>query len=236
MSENWELMHRLADGEVDASEKAAAMELVATDKTCANEYAWAKYLKTTLASSCKPVEDQVTWEKCMGRLDNMDKVRTSEHLVGKYAWAACLVLVVGILAAGITNRTMGAKTVTSTQIASLLNPSSGGGTGMPEVESATSLSLDGYRVTSTVNGTVDGKAFVRYSLRDRLNLGGLALVVIQNMDQVEGIGEETRVRGIKSGLINGTNAVTWRVGNDSCLLLGERTTDELTKIAVDLLD
>ena len=211
------------------------MELVAADETCAKEYAWAKYLKETLPVACKPVPNEEAWAKCVGRLSSLDKSKTSEHLVGKYAWAACLVLVVGILAAGVTNRTMGAKTVTSTQIASLLNPTSGGSTGVPEIESATSLNLSGYRVTNTVRGFVDGKPFVRYSLRDRLNLGGLALVMVQNMDKIEGISEDTRYRGIHSGQINGTHAVTWRVGNDSCLLLGERTTDELTQIAVEMI-
>ncbi len=236
MNENWELMHRLADGDVQGEEKARAQELAASDPVCARELAWATYIKSTLRENCRPVQHEDGWKACVKRLDEIDKTKTTETLVGRYSWALCGIFLVGLLVAGIGNRTMAPSRISASQIANVLSPVSESPGRVVDIESATSLNLSKFQVTSETGGVLDGgRPYARYGLRDRLGLGGLALVVVRGRGTVEAFQQKTRVQGVMAGTINERNAVVWNFQGYTCMLIGERTKDELADLVIDLV-
>jgi len=235
MSHEFELMHAYADGELSASEAAEAKRLLETDAQCRAEYQWALSLKSALASGCKPIENEEGWKSCVGRLDELDRVKRAEGFVGKYAWVFCGALMLIIISGGITSRAMNSKVVSSTQIASVLDPTGSGiavsRDRMPDISAARQLNLQSFTLTSSVGGYLESREFIRYGLRDQNGLGGLSVVIVAGADRVEGVDTETTNPGIKSGQMNGVNCVTWNLGNNTCILFGERTPDELVTLA-----
>ncbi|QYK54144.1 MAG: hypothetical protein KF824_04425 [Fimbriimonadaceae bacterium] len=233
MSHEFELMHAYADGEVSASEAAEAKRLLETDAQCRAEYEWALSMKAALADGCKPIANEEGWKSCVGRLDELDRVKRAEGFVGKYAWALCGALMLMIVAGGFANRMVSSRVVTSTQIASVLDPI-GSGVAVsrnPDISAARQLNLQGFTMTSSIGGRLDNREFVRFGLRDRNGLGGLSVVVVAGADRVEGVDNPTQNPGIRKGQMNGVNCVTWNLGNNTCILFGERTPDELVALA-----
>lgn len=235
MNRDDELMHGLADGELSDTEAAEARALLDSHESCRLEYQWAVSLKAALERHCPDIPNPEGWNACVGRLDQLDRSRGVEKFVGRYAWAFCAVLFALILFGGVSNRLFGSKVVSGTQIASVLDPF---GTGsavskdrMPDISAARQLNLRNFAVTSSVGGFVADRPFVRYGLRDANGLGGLAVVVLKGATRVEGLDKPTRNPGIRSGVFNDVQCVTWNVEDNTVLLFGERTGDELVTLA-----
>src|SRR5690606_28344456 len=102
---------------------------------------------------------------------------------------------------------------------------------MPDISATRQLDLRRFSVTSSVGGHLSDRAFIRYGLRDQNGLGGLTLVVLQGATRVEGVDGPTSNPGIHSGTLNDVRCVTWNVGDNTILLFGERTGDELVAMA-----
>lgn len=239
MNRELELVHALADGELSPQEAAEAKALIDSDPKLAAEYEWAKTLKSSLGTHCKPIANEEAWQKCVGRLDDLDRVSRTEGFVGRWAWVFCGALMLMILSGGIVSRVVGARTVSTTQVAGLLDPT-GAGIAVsrdkaPAVNPADFVNLQSFQPISRVGGYVDSRPFVRYGLRDSLGLGGLAIVVIQGADRVEGLDQRTTNPNVRAGQMNGVNAVTWPVQGNTCVLFGERPSDELVAFAEDMM-
>src|SRR5690606_20138569 len=127
------------------------------------------------------------------------------------------------------------KVVTGTQIASVMDPLGSGVAvsrdRMPDISATSRLNLQRFSVTSSVGGFLAERPFIRYGLRDRNGLGGLTLVVLDGATRVEGIDRSTTNPGIRSGILNDVRCVTWNVGDNTVLLFGERTSEELVSMA-----
>ncbi|MFM9873208.1 MAG: hypothetical protein ACKVQS_07055 [Fimbriimonadaceae bacterium] len=234
MSREIELVHALADGELNAADEAEARKLISENAELSAEYEWARSIKTALVTHCKPISNDEAWQRCIGRLDELDKVRGTESFVGKWAWVFCGALLLMIFAGGIVSRTVGSRTVSNTQIAGLLDPISSGTAAkqMPDVQAVNNVDLTKFQRTSAVGGYLENnRAFVKYGLRDQVGLAGLALAIIQGADRIEGLDQSTTNPLIKSGKLNGVNSVTWSVQGNTCVLFGERPTDELVSLA-----
>lgn len=239
MSQEIELVHALADGELDAVEEARARQLISESAELSAEYEWARSIKSALLTHCKPIANDEAWQRCIGRLDDLDKVKGTESFVGKWAWVFCGALLLMILAGGVVSRTFGSRTVSNTQIAGLLDPI-GSGTAankVPNVQVANSVDLSKFQRTSVVGGYLENdRAFVKYGLRDQVGLSGLALAIVQGADRIEGLDQSTSNALIKSGKLNGINSVTWSVQGNTCVLFGERPTDELVSLAEEMMN
>lgn len=239
MNREVELVHALADGEVTSVEEAEAKRLVESDPKLRAEFEWAKALKSSMVANCKPIANDEAWKRCVGRLDDLDRVAKAESFVGKWAWVFCGALLLMIFAGGIVSRTVGSRTVSSTQIAGLLDPTGAGLTdskqAAPDVKAADFVSLSGFTPTSRITGYLDNRPFVRFGLRDQLGLGGLAVVMIQGADRIEGLDQPTSHADIRAGRLNEVNAVTWPVQGNTCILFGERPIDELVALAQDMM-
>lgn len=236
MSREVELVHALADGELSPAEEAEAKQLLADNPQLRAEYEWARTLKNSLGAHCKPISNEEGWKRCVGRLDELDRVQTTESFVGKWAWMFCAALVLMIFAGGIVSRTVGSRTVSNTQIAGLLDPSHSLPRGeAPKMDAAQYVDLTNFQRGSVSGGYLDSRPFMRYGLRDKYGLGGLAIVMIQGADRIEGMDKATSNPLIKSGQLNGVNCVTWAVQGNTCVLFGERPMDELQTFAEDMM-
>jgi len=239
MSREIELVHALADGELNAAEEAEARKLISENADLSAEYEWALSLKSALVTHCKPIANDEAWQRCVGRLNELDKVNSTESFVGKWAWIFCGALLLMIFAGGIVNRTVGSRTVSNTQIAGLLDPISSGtaASKVPQVQAAENVDLSKFQRTSIVGGYLEGnRAFVKYGLRDQLGLSGFGLAIIQGADRIEGLDQRTSNPAIKSGQLNGVNSVTWSVQGNTCVLFGERPMSELVSFAEEMMN
>jgi hypothetical protein len=238
MSRELELVHALADGELSAAEEQEARQLIQGNPQLQAEYEWALELKSQLSRHCKPIANDEAWRKCIGRLDDLDRVSKTEGFIGKYAWAFCGVLLLTIFVGGMANRAVSTRTVKSVEMAGLLDPFGSAAVvekEVPQIQASNFVDLSKFGRTSVVGGLIESRPFVRYGLRDQLGLGGFALAMIQGADRIEGLDRPTSHNLIKSGQMNGINAVTWPVRGDTCVLFGERDTEELVAMAEQMM-
>lgn len=239
MSREVELVHALADGELSAAEEAEAKQLIEQNPQMRAEFEWARTLKNSLSTHCKPVSNEEAWDRCLNRLDDLDRVKSTEGFVGKWAWVFCGALFLMIFAGGIVSRTVGSRTVSDTQIAGLLDPIGSGNSvsreNAPKVQPSNFVDLSHFSQTSKVGGYLENRPFVRVGLRDEVGLGGLALVLIEGADRIEGIDQSTSNPNIRTGNLNGVNSVSWSVQGNTCVLFGERSTAELIAYAEDMM-
>lgn len=239
MSDLIENMHALADGELEGDAKAAALQAVASDPQAAAEHGWATLFKTQLREKLQPVENEELWSACRARLDAIDKTSKAEVFVGKYAWAFCLIFLVGIFSAATVNRMDRSRPLGNSHVAGLLN----GLTPLNFSESKQALESvrqavgagprqnpDQTRVTSLSLGTVDGRRAAKLTFED--NVGEMSLYVVSSTSGIEGI--EGSDRGYKCGHINENSAVCWTEYGRLFMLVSSRSHEDLMHVADEI--
>ncbi|MBX3110631.1 MAG: hypothetical protein KF857_01365 [Fimbriimonadaceae bacterium] len=239
MNDWQEQIHAYADGECDSAEKAQVEQRVAAEPAAANELLWAQALPDLVARRCHTEPCMETWKKAVARLDAIDKARRAEGVVAKFGWAFCGVFLVAIVAAGITNRTVGSRVLNRTQAASLfdtLRPVTQPAAGTPD-RLRFQILQDSPVVTMPANmsyvegrvGAINGKEAESVLFRDRD--GFLALSMVKGMDRVEGLEPATSGDKYSVGLVNGTMCASWRQNGYTLMLMGDRSVDELKALA-----
>lgn len=236
MSDWIEKVHALADGELGEAEKAEAVHAVASDPRAAAEHEWAVLFKHHLSEKLTPVTDEETWLASKRRLDALDKTNKAETFVGKYAWAFCMIFLVGIFSAAVVNKLGGSRPLSNDHVAGLFN----GLTPFDFTESRQALEsvkakvglaprqvIGVARVTSLAIGSVDGRRTANLTLDD--GRGPMNLVVISDTSAIDGL--DYRDSGYRCGMINELRAVSWTDTGYLFLLLGPRTHQELLSIA-----
>ena len=235
MNEKFELMHGLADGELSGEEKARAEELRQSDPDCKKEWLWAQAICEIVRNKAVKVDCEESWKSSVARLDALDKSKTAERIVTKYAWAFCTILLVGIMTAGFKNRFDQNSTISSSQVASIFDPISSRSSQMNSVdlEAAKKVSLASFEVRANHAGILDSRQYVYFSLHD--GLGGLGLAVVAGAYSFENVSDSTGVRGFRAGKVNDANCISWNLQGDTFLLAGNRSHKELVEIAQQMI-
>jgi len=236
-------LHALADGELGAAEKKRLERLVAESPIDAAEYEAILNLKAVLHTKVEPVGDcQLQWKACVGRLNEMDKTRRIERFVGRYAWGVCGAFALAIVGSGFLKRANPSTQVQSADLARVvatLNPS-------PEPPSPDQQARDRWldallgqarqsidpnrlQIRSAATGELDGRPVTRLALRDPI--GDMALLVIPDVLNFDGMGEMTGKQGYRLGRIEGMNCVAWSDGRNSLVLIADRSHEDLATIA-----
>ena len=236
-------IHAYADGECDEAEKALVEQHLAADGKAANELKWAQTLPGLVAQRCQTTPCQETWSKAMSRLDAIDKTKRTEGVVAKFGWAFCGVFLVAIVAAGITNRTVGSRVISGTQMSSLfdsLRPVSQPVASSPDrvrfqiIQDSPVVSLPvGMSFLEGRIGQFDGKSAESVYLRDRT--GVLMLCMIKDLDRVADLQPGAFGDKYAVGIVNGTMCASWKQSGYTLLLMGDRTGDELKALATRLV-
>lgn len=239
MSDLVEKMNALADGELQGEEKDSALHAMASDPSAAAEYQWATLLKSQLRTKLPPVENDELWAACKERLNGLDKARRAETFVGKYAWAFCLIFLVGIFSAATINRFDRSRPLTNSHVAGLLNgltPSSfsESSDALESVRQAVGIAPKQYpdrmHVKSLSIGTVDGRRAARLTFTDEI--GDVNLYVVSSTSGVEGI--EGQEGGYRCGQINDYSAVCWTEYGRLFMLVSSRSHEDLIHAADEI--
>lgn len=239
MSDGIEKAHALADGELSGAEKQEALDATASDPQFAAEYEWALLFKGQLREKLAPIHDEDTWQTCKSRLNELDKVKRTEGFVGKYAWAFCLIFLVGIFSAAAMNRMGFSRPLGSESVAGLFHdltpfkfsePSQAIADVRNKVGRAPQLSSNVARVTNVASGVIDGRRVGRLTLDD--GHGQILLFVVEGASGFEGL--NITDSGYRCGSMNDLQAVSWTDTGYLFMLVGPRNMAELKNLAEEV--
>ncbi len=243
MNDWQEKIHAYADDECDAEEKQAVENHLANDAGATNELKWAQELPRLVASRCQVKPCEETWKKAMSRLDAIDKTRRTEFVVAKFGWAFCGVFLVSILAAGAMNRMVGGRVLSGTQMSSMFDslrpvsqPTETMGARLPvQIFEGSPIIFvpSGTAIVDARTGRFNDKTVGSMTMRDRE--GMLSLLMVAGMDKVEGIEPAPFGDKYAVGMFNGRMCATWKQGDYTVLLMGDRPTEELKALAARLV-
>lgn len=239
---DWIQMHALADGELDDQAKAQATELAQKDPACNAELQTVQALKSLLQTRCCCSPPPTLWTQTRKRLDAIDRARKADSFVGRYAWALCGVFLVMLVGAATTNRLAAKRSVHAgdmAEMASSLSPLALPSGSAPKlVHDFVSNVLRDAPVTpepvdltlrSVAEGIIDGFRVARLTFGDQK--GTVALIVVKNADEVQGVHEDRQVDGYRVGKLNSLHVVSWIEGGYALFVVGQRSPEELCRIA-----
>lgn len=226
MSEKNDLIHGLVDGELSSAERRQAMELIQNDSEARIEYEWASALKSCVQCKCGAQANPEGLSRALEQVRAIEKTKSAEVFVGRWAWALCAAVVCFICLAAVVNRISGGTELQQTNVASLfsgLRVLSGAEQNTAETVRQTFGSVpirpDLIAVRQVAYGVVDGRRALRIRAEDRE--GQLVLVVIQGVSTVQGM---SPIAGsdYSSGVIQGATSVFWSQDGLGFLVLGAR--------------
>lgn len=232
-------MHALADGQLEGAAKQAAEAARDADPALRAEFDSISILKQALQSKAEPITCAETWQKCRGRLEELEKRKRVEGFVGRYAWGLCSVFFVAILGAAMFNRSNGdgLRTGDAARMLSSLAPiSRNGGTASVEMRDwiRKTNSSPEIRLVGVAQGSYNGHPVAVYQLQDAD--GDLAALEIRGVNKVEGVEPMLENNRFSVGKLNNTNCVTWVEGSSTLFLVAERPYEELARVAEALTD
>lgn len=231
-------IHALADGELSAAEQATLREQIAACEKSTAELQAIKNVKALMAGA-EPVNCEETWKACVKRLNEIDKTKRIENVVGRYAWGLCGIFFIAIAFGGYSSRTNSNGTVRSGDVPGMvsgLTPFSSfkSGGSQHDAEKWLSENLNNVPMPSSnlrmvralVGNSTDGHRMAKLTLRDEK--GELALLVIFGVDRVSGLEGDGSYR---HGRIDEMRCVAWSYQNNALLLIGDRSDEDLQDIA-----
>jgi hypothetical protein len=234
-------IHALADGQLDGEAKADAAEQILKDPTARAEYESVVLLKQTLKRTCPPTPEPVAWKAAMSRLDEIDRSKRAEVFIGRNAWALCGLFIVMIFSMAMFNRATGRNKLYTGDMARMMSsmvplpftnqePSEVQRKVQDELgETPFQVPADGLHATQMSRGFFDGRRALLVNLEDPN--GPAALLIIENIHEVEGLSHEGGEQAFSVGKLNGVNAIAWQSSEFICLLVGERDVQDLHQAA-----
>jgi|SRR5579862_1699908 len=236
------IVHAVVDGELPPHELAAALESINADPRTSLLHAEYRRLKSAVASLPAVDVPSNAWRSCTRRLDELDRNRRAERFVTRYAWAMSASVFFLILGAGAWNRFTGQHLGASevTHMASMLSP-------FERAETPTKANVGKWlqdRVgpvqlnTSAVGqprsaeyGQAGETPMARIILVDQE--GAMALYIWRGSDPIEGF-EPLNGGPLYSGRVLNQNSVAWIRDGHHLVLVGQRDTDDLARVATGL--
>jgi hypothetical protein len=236
MSEELTEIHAYADGELSAEEAERVKRRIETDPQAAAEYEAVRHAKFTLSQKCLPMKNDDAWQSCRARLDAIDKTRSTESFVTRYAWALSALFLFALVGAGVFNRSAGRDTVSTAQVAGLFSRFT------PVAEDTRSnaqllvedkvgpVPVDCRKLTvqDVLYGQVDNRDAALVQFVDAEGPG--SLLVIENARGIEGM-RDSNVAEYRIGTINGTNSIAWSEDRFVMAVMADRKYDELKLLA-----
>ncbi len=230
---DWIEMHALADGQIEPGARAEAETRRDGAPELKAEYDAVQAVKNA-CSKVEPVTCAKTWEKCRGRLDELQKRERVEGFVGRYAWGLCSLIFVVMLFGAVLNR-MGGDRLGTGDVAKVLSgfSSSRPGEGASvDLGASANKDRNALRVVATQRAFLNGYVGTVYQLQDQR--GPLAFVKVQGVSEVEGVEPMLDAGSYSVGKINDTNCVTWQEGAEANFLIADRSYEDLSRAADQL--
>ena len=238
-------LHAYADGQLDQADRERIARQLESDFESKMELDSILSLKKLVSGNCHAVECRDEWKKCVGRLNELDKSKRAESFVGRYAWALCGIFFMAILIGGVVSRNSPSAGGQSTDIARVvasMSPTGGPVSKEPAKlrkwldslvgQAAASVSPERLNIVSASTGELDGARAARIILQDRS--GEMALLLV-NSDLNLGELTPTSTSAFRAGQLQGSNFIAWHNTGNTYVLVGNRSYDDLVKVASDKL-
>lgn len=231
-------MHALADGHLEGEEKMLAEGQLAESKACRAEFESVRMLKTTLSEKAETISCDKTWAKCRERIAELDRKKSIESVIGKYAWALCSTFLVFIVTAAVLNRTVGARDLRTGDVAKILGGfgklSSSDGPPIEDMQKwirTTPVTIDvgKLRTLGFAQGNYEGRNAALLTLAD--GEGFVQVVIVRGAEEVVGAEPMSGGGDYRICLLNGMNCITWTDADFSLFLVGPRAPESLRGVA-----
>jgi hypothetical protein len=229
-------IHAVADGELCESELKEYQAQICQCKRSSAELQAIHAVKGVLAKA-EPVACEDSWRKCVQRLDAIDKTKSVESWVSKYAWGLCGGLFLFIVSGSLLHQASQNNVLSSSEVPRMV---SGMGSlpfgGKSEArnwisshapESQSMLQRDLLVARGGAMGYVSGHRVVRLNLQD--SRGDLIFVIVSGANQLEGAPADQQ--NFQLGQFDHFNYVAWSDKNQLRFLIGDRSQDDLRQIA-----
>lgn len=239
MSERIEKIHALVDGELSTDERASMLEEIHADPQANLEFQWAEAMKSTVQRKCQSTATSADWERAKARLKQLERAKTTNFLVSKYAWSLCGVLFVGILTAGLLNQRNRNLTLSATSAAEIIRapwvPAETNSIGKqyaelrPFNDSLVINAREGVAITGLQRASIEGRKVASVSLAD--SEGAASLFAIMGLEKFEGVEQKIGYTDYRMGLVNGHPCVTWKQGDYLMMITGDRNWEALVALS-----
>ena len=238
---NYELLHALADNQLDAETADRVRNEMRQDSDMASEFQAILDLKKFVQTHAVPVANDALWVSCQGRFREQARAKRVDSFVGRYAWAMSATVLGFIVVGGLMQRNSPAGNVESADIARIMmtmEPSVKAEAPSPVlkrwVQGAFALAQESAASNKLVVRyaeafTVEGRPIERYFLRD--GAGKLVLVVLPGVKSFNGLETVPGNSSVATGQMGKSNFVAWNNHGAGFVLIGDRKTADLAVLA-----
>jgi len=242
---DWELLSGYVDGQVSGDERATLEDRLRTDanfremlRQLESQKARCRSLSSSL--STEELVPEVSWKRCVGRLNEIDSARRAEGFISRYAWAFCSALIFIIVVAGGWQRLSGQSGDGQyvAQVMAGFVPQNRQ-TSNPEsvrrwVEGVFDFAGDVTRedrlaVRGSEFGVFDGRRVERHFLEDKD--GSFVLVAVEGKVPFDGLRSAAGDEKFYVGQMGAATCLAWHKPDHTIFLIGERPVDSLKNSA-----
>ena len=231
-------LHACADGELTPDRQAELLSAIESNPATKAEYESICAVKRALKSSSSDPTCEELWQRCRGRLDELDKSKRVESFVGKYAWGICGVFFLVIALGGVFNRSL-AKSVRSADVAGYVTgwtptrvpQNQNASTMEPFVQDVMGKASTGrsMKLISYGENHTPGRRAKILQFADPF--GSIAVVAFFDVQKIDGVWEYEPDPAFRYTKVEGVNALFWnREDGVICMIVGNRSYGELHDI------
>jgi|GEM_PF-1451129 len=236
-------LHALADGELPEERRKELLAELANDPQATAELHAIQTLKATLQSKAETPDTDALWSRCQDRLGEIEKTRRVESFVGRYAWGICGAFFLAIVVGGVFNR-VGVKSVKANEVAGYV----AGLTPIPVPPSQSDREIapmlkqvigeafkskpSKMQVVSVSRSTVPGQRIGCVQLSDAFGI--VSVMALPDVQGVDGVWPYESDEDFRCGKVDGMNALFWNEEGMICMVVGQRSYDELHSIVTSM--
>lgn len=236
-------LHALADGELSPEREKEVLAQLANEPRSAEELQSIQAMKSMLQSNMEKPECDALWERCQSRLEEIDRSKRVESFIGRYAWGICGVFFLAIVVGGVMNR-VSPKSVRANDVAGFV----AGLTPIPVSPSQSQQDLepmikqaigDAFKakparmhVVSISRNDIPGQRAGSVQLAD--DFGIVTIMAMPDVQKVEGVWEYEDDNRFRCSKVDGMNALFWNERGIICMVVGQRSYDELHTIVTSM--
>ena len=236
--EKLELVNGLVDGEVSEAERIEAVRLIQAETHLSLEYSSIQALKRKLNEQPYMEVPTKGWADCQSRIRDIERSKTVERFVSKYAWGICGIVFVSIIGGSALNRmNLGHQFGTSDVPQAMsglsadpsFSPNSFGTWLKSKLGSAPMERPASIKIIQGVSGEINNRPAVRLTLSDRT--GFLSLFILSGSNAIRGVQPIIPGSSFSEGSVGDLNCVTWSDNGYDMMLVGPRSDHQLYSMA-----
>ncbi len=237
-------LHAFVDGELSSNEADAVKTSMATSPSVAREVEAIRNLKVGLRANVVMPDSADAWKACTRRLDELDKTKRIESLVGRFAPAMCATLFVGILLVGRFSHHSDGRNYSGPDLArafGTLSTQKATPNGLSKdmarwedwlIHQSKTSTPDHLTLRGVKTGFIDGIPVTQLSARDQN--GDFKIYEVRQPIVLDGMQPLQGHADLQMGMLNGENCVVRQQGQSTLLIVGDRNFEDLATVAAQV--